>query len=103
MVATGGAAVAESGSGRFSWCFSSSICSGCFGGKMPFKSRSQERAAFGGYLGPEMKRKAKQWADETPSQSALPDHVRSKKAYDNPKHVSDNPAKSGDTVSITWE
>lgn len=32
------------------------------------------RAAFGGYLGPEMKSKAKQWADETPSPKSLPAH-----------------------------
>ena len=43
---------------------------------MPFRSEAQERAAFGGYLGREMKRKAKQWADETPSQSNLPEHVK---------------------------
>lgn len=42
---------------------------------MPFKSLSQERAAFGGYLGSEMKAKAKQWADETPNQKSLPEHV----------------------------
>jgi hypothetical protein len=47
---------------------------------MPFKSRAQERAAFGGYLGAEMKAKAQQWADETPSQKALPDHVAKKKS-----------------------
>lgn len=34
------------------------------------------RAAFGGYLGPEMKSKAKQWADETPSPKDLPKHVK---------------------------
>ena len=30
------------------------------------------RAAFGGYLGTEMKSKAKQWADETPNIKKLP-------------------------------
>lgn len=30
------------------------------------------RAAFGGYLGPEMKRKARQWAHETPDIKSLP-------------------------------
>lgn len=33
---------------------------------MPFKSKNQARAAFGGYLGPEMQSKAAQWAHETP-------------------------------------
>lgn len=42
---------------------------------MPFKSSSQMRAAFGGYLGPEMKSKAKSWAGETPNISKLPKHV----------------------------
>lgn len=41
---------------------------------MPFKSQSQENAAFGGYLGPEMKSKAKSWAAVT-DQSKLPPHV----------------------------
>lgn len=46
---------------------------------MPFKSKSQMRAAFSGFLGSEMKRKAKQWADETPNIKELPNHVRFKK------------------------
>ena len=46
---------------------------------MPFVSKSQERAAFGGYLGAAMKAKAKQWADETPNQKSLPEHVAKKK------------------------
>jgi hypothetical protein len=29
---------------------------------MPFKSQAQSRAAFGGYLGPEMKKKAPEFA-----------------------------------------
>jgi hypothetical protein len=33
---------------------------------MPFKSKAQARAAFGGYLGPTMKAKAAEWEDETP-------------------------------------
>ena len=45
---------------------------------MPFKSKAQERAAFGGYLGKEMQGRAKQWASETPNQSALPEHVKPK-------------------------
>ena len=37
------------------------------------------RAAFGGYLGPEMKKKAKGWADETPNIKALPMHAKKQK------------------------
>ena len=43
---------------------------------MPFKSTAQMRAAFGGYLGAEMKSKAKQWADETPNIKSLPEHKK---------------------------
>ncbi len=43
---------------------------------MPFQSKSQMRAAFGGYLGPEMKRKAKGWAEETPNIKDLPLHKK---------------------------
>lgn len=43
---------------------------------MPFESKAQQRAAFGGYLGPEMKAKAKQWADETPNIKSLPEHKK---------------------------
>lgn len=39
----------------------------------PFKSKSQMRAAFGGYLGKEMKSKAKNWAKETPNIQKLPE------------------------------
>lgn len=39
------------------------------------------RAAFGGYLGPEMQAKAKTWAQETPDIKSLPAHVAS------PKHA----------------
>ena len=42
----------------------------------PFKSKSQMRAAFGGYLGTEMKAKAKEWADETPNIKNLPFHKK---------------------------
>ncbi len=45
---------------------------------MPFRSQQQEKAAFGGYLGKEMKSKAKQWAAET-DQSSLPNKARSRK------------------------
>lgn len=41
---------------------------------MPFKSLAQERAAFGGYLGKEMKSKAKEFASQT-DQSTLPKKI----------------------------
>jgi hypothetical protein len=41
---------------------------------MPFKSKAQMKAAFGGYLGPEMESKARQWAEETPNIKSLPEH-----------------------------
>jgi hypothetical protein len=47
---------------------------------MPFKSKAQQRAAFGGYLGPEMKAKADTWAHETPNLKRLPEHVRTREA-----------------------
>lgn len=43
---------------------------------MPFKSKSQMRAAFGGYLGKEMKSKALGWAKETPNIKSLPKKVK---------------------------
>ena len=43
---------------------------------MPFQSKAQMRAAFGGYLGKEMKSKAKGWASETPNISKLPAHKK---------------------------
>lgn len=46
---------------------------------MPFRSKAQMRAAFGGYLGKEMKSKAKTWADETPNPKKLPKKVSKKK------------------------
>lgn len=42
----------------------------------PFKSKSQMKAAFGGHLGPEMKKKAKTWAEETPNMKKLPEHKK---------------------------
>ena len=45
----------------------------------PFVSKAQERAAFGGYLGKEMKDKAKEWADETPNPKSLPEHKKKTK------------------------
>jgi hypothetical protein len=44
---------------------------------MPFDSQAQARAAFGGYLGPEMKSKADEFAHATPGGiKSLPQHVR---------------------------
>jgi hypothetical protein len=46
---------------------------------MPFKSKAQMRAAFGGYLGRTMKSKADTWAQETPNIKDLPEHARAAK------------------------
>lgn len=46
----------------------------------PFRSKSQMKAAFGGYLGKEMQQKAKGWAEETPNIKALPEHKKKKKS-----------------------
>lgn len=43
---------------------------------MPFKSKAQAKAAFGGYLGKEMQSKAKEWAKETPNMKSLPEKVK---------------------------
>lgn len=43
---------------------------------MPFKSKAQMKAAFGGFLGSEMKKKAKGWAKETPNIKKLPEHKK---------------------------
>ena len=43
---------------------------------MPFESKAQMKAAFGGYLGKEMQGKAKQWAAETPDIKNLPEHKK---------------------------
>ena len=45
---------------------------------MPFESKAQMKAAFGGHLGPEMKRKAKEFARATPDISSLPEHKKGK-------------------------
>ena len=45
---------------------------------MPFKSKKQQAAAFGGYLGPEMKAKAKEWASKT-NEAKLPERAPKKK------------------------
>ena len=42
---------------------------------MPWKSLAQMRAAYGGYLGAEMKQKAPQWSAETPHIKDLPTKV----------------------------
>lgn len=39
----------------------------------PFYSKAQARAAFAGKLGPEMKKKAPQYAKETPNFADLPE------------------------------
>lgn len=46
---------------------------------MPFKSKAQMRAAFGGYLGDEMKSRARKWAHETPDLKSLPERKSDKK------------------------
>jgi len=44
---------------------------------MPFKSKAQARAAFGGYLGAEMKQKAPEFEDATKGGiKSLPQHVK---------------------------
>lgn len=45
---------------------------------MPFASKRQQRAAFGGYIPDFSKKKAKEWADETDF-SSLPDRAPSEK------------------------
>lgn len=42
---------------------------------MPFRSKAQMGAAFGGHLGPEMQQKASEWAHETPNIKKLPQHA----------------------------
>ncbi len=49
---------------------------------MPFQSKAQMKAAFGGYLGGEMKKKADTWAHETPDIKGLPEHKAASKALD---------------------
>jgi hypothetical protein len=54
---------------------------------MPFKSKKQERAAFGGYLGEKMKKAAPEWARKT-DQKNLPESVskgKSTKAFNKKK------------------
>jgi hypothetical protein len=54
---------------------------------MSFQSKAQMKAAFGGYLGKEMKDKAKTWADETPSPSKLPEHKKPKAQASKPNDI----------------
>jgi hypothetical protein len=54
---------------------------------MPFQSKSQMKAAFGGYLGLEMKKKADTWAHETPDIKGLPEHKKLSKALDGLKRA----------------
>ena len=49
---------------------------------MPFQSKAQMNAAFGGYLGSDMKKKASTWAKETPNIKGLPEHKKLSKALD---------------------
>ena len=46
---------------------------------MPFKSKAQMKAAFGGHLGKEMKSKAMEFAHATPDIKSLPEHVKKKR------------------------
>lgn len=46
---------------------------------MPFKSKRQQRAAFGGHIPGISKEKAKEWADETDDFKALPDRAPAEK------------------------
>jgi len=52
---------------------------------VPYASKAQARAAFGGYLGEEMKHKALTWAHETLNMKSLPEHV--KKASDSARKI----------------
>lgn len=47
--------------------------------KMPFESKAQMKAAFGGYLGSDMKKKAPEFARATPDIKSLPEHTAKKK------------------------
>jgi hypothetical protein len=46
---------------------------------MPFTSKRQQRAAFGGHIPGISKKKARQWAHETPSIKSLPERVPGEK------------------------
>jgi len=48
---------------------------------MPFLSKVQMRAAFGGHLGPEMKKKARKWAHETKNIDDLPERKKKRKKH----------------------
>jgi hypothetical protein len=47
--------------------------------KMPFTSKRQQRAAFGGHIPGFSKEKAKEWADETPNMKNLPERAPAEK------------------------
>jgi hypothetical protein len=51
---------------------------------MPFKSKAQARAAFGGHIPGFSKEKAEEWAHETKNMKKLPEHVK-KEAVWNPE------------------
>ena len=55
---------------------------------MPFQSKAQMGAAFGGHLGPKMKSKARTWAHETPNIKSLP--ARKGKRKTSRAHQGDN-------------
>ena len=59
---------------------------------MPFQSKSQMKAAFGGFLGKEMKSKATGWAAETPNIGKLPEHKKTGKSV-TPQEVMAAPRK----------
>ena len=46
---------------------------------MPWASKKQMQAAYGGYLGKEMQEKAPQWSKETSDIKSLPMHKKKKK------------------------
>lgn len=46
---------------------------------MAWDSKAQMKAAYGGFLGPEMKRKAAEFSRATPNIKALPEHVSDRK------------------------
>ena len=58
---------------------------------MPFKSQAQQGAAFGGHLGPEMRKKAPEFAHETPNIKNLPQHVRRESSPMQPEPAMEQP------------
>ena len=45
---------------------------------MPWKSKAQMKAAYGGFLGKKMKDKASEWSAATPNIKKLPEHAKKK-------------------------